>query len=462
MKRPLLVILIVAVVAVVAAGAAAVWVTAARDREYERLIASGDSALASDQAFLAIEAFSGAIALRGDSMLAYLKRGETYRRHGDLNAAVRDLRMASELDPTATRPLEQLGDVHYAQQRYARAAERYAAFVRLDDRSPRLLYKLALARFQDGRPAAAILPLRQATRLNDNFGEAYYLLGLCLRAQQQTNEAVWALERAVRLAPSMTAAREALADLFDALHREPERVGQLDALAKLEPNRPDRVIALALAQADAGRIDLAVQTLGRAADRHPGDMAVYTALASIWLRAAEQRGDHAALSKALEATRTVMSHATPTTDDLLLHGRALLLAGETEAALRALRDATSRLPVEPVAFERLATAAERTGNVAEARDALIRYAALTDNEHEQATAAARIAELSWRLRDPAQAITWLARALERSPRDPLLLSRLAEAELARGDRDAARAVLARAVAAGVSTPTLRRVEQTLR
>ena len=70
-------------------------------------------------------------------MLGYLKRGETYRRHGDLAAAVRDLRKASVLDRTATRPLEQLGDVHFAQGQFARAADRYQAYLRLDDRSPR-------------------------------------------------------------------------------------------------------------------------------------------------------------------------------------------------------------------------------------------------------------------------------------------------------------------------------------
>src|SRR6266542_5856536 len=119
MKRSLLVTLAVAGLAL---GVAIVWTTATRDREFERLIDAGDAAVGADQASLAIEAFSGAIALRSDSMLAYLKRGSTYRRHGDLRAAVRDLRMASLLDPTATRPLEELGDVHYAQQRYARAA----------------------------------------------------------------------------------------------------------------------------------------------------------------------------------------------------------------------------------------------------------------------------------------------------------------------------------------------------
>ena len=104
-----------------------------RDSEYRRLIAAGDEALEQDQMFLAIEAFSGAIALKSDAMLAYLKRGETYSRRGDLAAAHRDLSRANALAPGATRPLENLGDVSRALGRYEEAAGHYAAYVALDD-----------------------------------------------------------------------------------------------------------------------------------------------------------------------------------------------------------------------------------------------------------------------------------------------------------------------------------------
>ena len=108
-----------------------------RDTEYRRLVAAGDEALGQDQIFLAIEAFSGAIALKGDSMLAHLKRGETYHRRGDLAAALRDLTRASALAPEATRPLERLGDVAQELGRHEDAAGHFAAYVALDDRTAR-------------------------------------------------------------------------------------------------------------------------------------------------------------------------------------------------------------------------------------------------------------------------------------------------------------------------------------
>ena len=137
-----------------------------RDQEYLRLIAEGDEALKSGQTFLAIEAYSGAIALKRGSMLAYLKRGEAHQRRGDgpdtLSAALRDLRTAAELAPSDTRTLEELGDVNFQLKRFANAAAEYEAYIRIDDQSPAVFYKLALASRGDGRLTRAISALQQA------------------------------------------------------------------------------------------------------------------------------------------------------------------------------------------------------------------------------------------------------------------------------------------------------------
>ena len=71
-------------VAAVAAGLLLAGMEVVRERRYQQFLENGDRALASDQAFAAIEAYSGAIALKDDSMIAFLKRGEAYRRRGEL------------------------------------------------------------------------------------------------------------------------------------------------------------------------------------------------------------------------------------------------------------------------------------------------------------------------------------------------------------------------------------------
>ncbi len=173
-------IVVLALLALTAIGAALAYQTAARQRDYRAALTRGDNALRDDQTFAAIEAYSGAIELRPDAMLAYLRRGQTYRRRGDrgdLAAAARDFRAAAALDPTATRPLEELGDIHYQLQRYARAAEVYESGLRLDDRSARVSGKLALARYRDGDIDGALAALDQALRLDDRMADAHYLRG---------------------------------------------------------------------------------------------------------------------------------------------------------------------------------------------------------------------------------------------------------------------------------------------
>src|SRR5580765_5706141 len=172
------VLLVLALLAITAVGAAVAYQSAAREREYRQLMAQADLALAASDTLAAIEDYSGAIVLRPDSMLAHLRRGETYRRRHDLDNAARDFRMAVSLDPSAVRALETLGDVLYEQQWYGRAAEMYERRLKIDERAPSIALKLAHARYRDRNLDAALAAIAQTLRLDDRRAEAYYLRGL--------------------------------------------------------------------------------------------------------------------------------------------------------------------------------------------------------------------------------------------------------------------------------------------
>jgi tetratricopeptide (TPR) repeat protein len=411
------------VLAVLAAvGGAAVYVVQAAEQEYERLMTDGDTAAANGKVFQALEAYSGAIALRPDSMVAHLKRGVTYHRRGELGAAFKDLRTASALDPTATRPLEILGDVSLELGRHERAAERYAAYLAIDDSSARLYYKLGLARYRARDFRAAIEPLQHAVRLDKSLAVAHLLLGMCLREQGHLRPARTSLEMASSLEPSLTPPREALASLYQAMGDTRRAIDQLEALVALDNDSPARVVALGRAYADAGRHDAAVLTLGRAVERFPDSSTAYAALGRVWLEAAEQRRDEAALRKAVEALSTAASHADATSEALTDLGRARLLSGDRTAAERALRQAVAKLPVAPDAFLHLAAIAERSGRVQEARDSLVQYATLVGTEDTASDVVARIAEHSLKLGEPRVAARWVERAIHDEGPTPELLA----------------------------------------
>jgi tetratricopeptide (TPR) repeat protein len=449
--------------ALAAVGAAVVYQAAARQRDYSALLTRGDSALRDEQIFGAIEDYSGAIALRPDSMLAYLRRGQTYQRRserGDLEAAVRDFRRASALDPTATRPLEALGDALYQLQRYDRAADAYERSVRLDDRSARVTYKLALARYRSRAFDAALTALDEAVRLDDQMADAHYLLGLCLRETGRSPEALRAIEHAVALEPGFIPAREELAELYGTSGRRAEQLEQLQVLAGLDRDRVERQIAIGMAHARGGHWDLAVLTLGGALERHPTEPEIYRALGKVWLD--RPRDDPAFLSKAREALERAASSPSATSDSLTLYGRALLEAGEIDDAERTLQQATTRYPIEPAALLLYASTAERQNHLDAARGALIHYGGLTSSNADFTSRATRIASLSLRLHDPRTAAAWFDRAATSSPNDLTLLAALADAQLRNGDRDAAEATLARGLEKDPRHPQLLALTRRLR
>ncbi len=339
---------------------------AAREREFQHLITEGDQAVLDGQPFLAIEAYSGALALDPNSMAVHLKRGETYQRQGDLRNATRDLLRAARLDPTATRPYERLGDVAFALDDYEESIAHYTRYVRLDDQNPQVLYKLALANERDGRVNRAVLLLRQAIAIDPEFVEAHYVLGLCLREQERPEAARDVLIDAVELSPGFLQAREVLATLHGSLGERREELRQLDALAALDRTHPERHVARGLAYARSGETEMAVLALGRAAEDHPDQPQVYAALGRVWLEIAETSADRVALRKALEALQSVPTVAA-SSETLTLLGRALILDDDPEGARAALGLATTRFPVDPAAFLHLAWLEESDRNWVGAR-----------------------------------------------------------------------------------------------
>jgi tetratricopeptide (TPR) repeat protein len=420
-----------------------------REQAYRQYLAGGDAALARDNAFAAIEAFSGAIALKPDAMIGYLKRGQTYRRRGEIAAALRDLHRASDLDPSATAPLEELGDAYLADtpHRYTPAAERYAAYIRLDNRAPRVLYKLAFARYNDGHLAEAIEALQSAITLDDRFAEAYYLLGLCQRDTQHPDAARQAFERSIALQPTLLHAREQLAGLDEATGREDGRLREIEALAAIDPSAT-REVTLGLAYAHAGQPERAVLTLSRATERYPEYTYTYVALGRVWLEIAQAHNDRVALTKAIGALQGAVG-AENSSEALTLFGRALLLSQDAEGAERLLQDATEKPPIDPLAFAYLADASERLGHYSAARQAILDYDTLRGDEPDarrRVAEIARLGDLSLRLNEPATAAAYFLRAADDGGSDPAtLLARAADAQLRAGDRDTARATITTAL-----------------
>ncbi|MBM3769692.1 MAG: tetratricopeptide repeat protein [Acidimicrobiia bacterium] len=444
MKR---VVLAVGVLGLVAVGVIVGLQTAGRERSYRGLLARGDVALTSGDTFGAIEAFSGAVALRPDSMLAHLRRGETYRRRGELDAATRDLRAAVQLDPAAPLPLELLADVYAARQRFDRAVDTYEQRLRVESRVPRVHYKLALALalYRLGHIDRAIASLAESIALDARLADAHYLLGLCHRDQQHTQEAVEAFERAVTLAPGLIPAREELAALYESVGRYPNQLEQLQVLAALDSTHVERQIAVGVAHARAGHPEAAAVTFANAIERSPDNPRVYQELGRMWLDVGITYSDADAIQKAIEALDHLGAGPSASSEGLSLYGRALARNGELDAARRILEQATRRFPVAPTALAAFADVAEQQHEPEAARAALLDYHALVGEDSDAATRAGRLGLLSLAANDVASAQRWLQRALASEPANPRWLKGLAQADAQAGDVSVAKASLGKAL-----------------
>jgi len=444
-KRPLALVLVV----VVAAGAVALVARFDRERQYRALLAQGEQASRDGNAWGAIEAFSGALVLRPDSMVSFYRRGLAYRDQGHDEQAIRDWKDAHRLAPDAPEPLVALAELYDRREQPSLAAARYAeAAELLKDEDPALLYALGLARYRSGAPAAAIDPLHRAVARHDGLAPAHHLLGLAYRDVGNLDAAIASLDRAIRLDRKLIAAREELADLYRAVGRHGDELQQLQALVQLD-GQIDRRIAVALAQARQRQFDAALAGLGAIAAEAPSDSRLYLALGRVHLARAEALGDAAAIGQAREALEIALGGTARRSEGLALLGRALYLAGDHDGALRILQQAVATSPADRHAFVYLADAAERLQRHLLARDALLMASALqgsTATPETRDARARRIGLLSLDGGDPTVAARFLRRAVDAGLADVSTLAAFARSQWETGERDGARATLARAVA----------------
>lgn len=435
-----------------------------KDRLYRAKLAEGDDALAGGNTFAAADAYSEALGMRPESIAALVRRGQAYRQQHRDDEAIRDWTDAERRAERSVQPRELLGDLYSSRGEDALAATYYEKCVQLDAQDATRLYKLGLARYRAGTPAAAVDPLRRAVAVNDNFGEAHYLLGIVLRDTQAVPQAMAELERAVRVAPSLTAAREELADLYRSSGRPVDELVQLQTLLRLDARAP-RHVAIAIAQARHGDFDGAIATLATAAATDPNDSQVQLALGRVYLAQAERRLDRRAVSQALAALERALGGTARRSEGLTLMGRALYLSGDYDGAERLLREAVSTSPLDIDAFGYLADTCERLGRLREAREALTRLDALegdTATPANRAARARRLGSLAMESNDPAAAIGYLQRAVDGGVRDGATLGQLADAQWRLGLPKEARATLSAALAVSPKSIELLRLKRAMR
>lgn len=408
---------VTAVLSALAAGLVLAWTTIGQDRAFRRLMRQGDAALVAQDTSAAVAAYSGALGIQPDSVLARVKRGDAYRRRGELPLALADLATAATLAPTSTRARELLGDVHLELGHPAQAADAFRAYLALDDKAPRVLVKLATAELAGGHDAAARAAADRALALDSGLAEAHYAAGLAA-LPTDVPHAIDAFATAVKLAPALIPAREQLAAALLRAGRAREGVEALEAIAALEPAQPARAAAVVRALAQTGRFGAALARLTRAEEQFPGHRLLRAERAALLLDRAEVEPPRALVAEAQTVLEPLVTGDHPDGAALTAMGRARLLAGDRAGAVSWLSRAAHAVPVDPATLRLLARAALEAGDARAALDALIRHEAVLPGSAWAAPHARRIVTLAIALDDLPLARQWMARAEQAAPADP--------------------------------------------
>jgi tetratricopeptide (TPR) repeat protein len=222
-----------------------------------------------------------ALRLSPENPTARLLSAKLYIEAGSLEAAERELMVASQSDSTAAESQYLMGVVYQRWQQPQRALECYQHAC---DKSPaELAYVMAKAEMlvAMGRRDEALTMLQAKVAYFEHSGEIRDEVGLLLVQEGRYPEAIEMLRRAGILAPDDLTIREhlAMAQFYAKRFAESgELLSALLASGKCD-HRPDLQITLGECQLQTARPDEAVQSFQQASETMPGSTGVWLGLA---------------------------------------------------------------------------------------------------------------------------------------------------------------------------------------
>jgi hypothetical protein len=147
----------------------------------------------------------------GDARL-HAELAMCYSEAGRLDDALKQLRIAEQLDPTPLRKYD-IGRVLLLMRRFPEAGAVFNQALALKPDMPESLYGLGLAFDGLGRFDEAVDAYERALKLNLSFADAHFNLARVLAAQGKTADAIRHYEEALRLRPDDAEAKAALEKL---------------------------------------------------------------------------------------------------------------------------------------------------------------------------------------------------------------------------------------------------------
>jgi tetratricopeptide (TPR) repeat protein len=167
---------------------------------------------------------------------AFLRQGVTALQQSRLPDAEHAFSKAVHSDPGSALARDYLGIAYLQQRRFPEALHQFQEEARLAPASAYGWARVADVRYAQGSPKAAIQALEKAAAISPNEAQFYFNLGMLYPKVMELGKAVDALKRCVALEPENVHARYMLGNLLFKLTRLDEAEPALQEAVRLAPN----------------------------------------------------------------------------------------------------------------------------------------------------------------------------------------------------------------------------------
>jgi Flp pilus assembly protein TadD len=265
-----------------------------RLRDYD--FARGTSALAGEH-----DRVYNALLSRFPAAEAHRTLGMSLAADGFYLDAIRDLKERVQLDPANPAAHVDLATVYTHAFETSDAIAEYRAAVKLDPNNPRNRAALAISLANAGLAEDALDSFREALRLDPKFATAQSGLAYVLTQQPgRIDEAIAAYQTALQFDPNLQPAIAGLERARTLKAKAQADLSDQQRKAQSSPGNPQVHFDLGLAEARAGNVDAAIQSLRRAVDLDPNNALAHEQLALLLYRKGETA---AALTEAQAAAK---------------------------------------------------------------------------------------------------------------------------------------------------------------
>lgn len=168
--------------------------------------------------------------------VSYFEKGMDELNGKKYEAAIKNLKQATEIAPTFYEAHNQLGIAYRASGRGDDAEKEFVLAHELNSTGVEPLLNLTTLYLDENEPDRAVKTGEEAVKVNSHSAPAFFSLGVALYKVASLDRAEAALKRALELAPKMPNIRLMLANVYLKLHRYDSTLDQLNSYIAENPH----------------------------------------------------------------------------------------------------------------------------------------------------------------------------------------------------------------------------------